>query len=91
VIEMCNYCEWEEMEKCSIKGYLLNDFCCEKCTDRNGTFCAKLNKDVSGTYDISDPKLITQIFDQLEAKIKTELSNYKEIILSKAKKEVIIR
>jgi len=28
---MCNYCECEEFEKCSIVGYLPYRFCCENC------------------------------------------------------------
>ncbi|MHA1268476.1 MAG: hypothetical protein ACTSPY_01695 [Candidatus Helarchaeota archaeon] len=88
---MCNYCSCDEIDKCSIRGFMPKGFCCDKCNIMLSELCARKDGEEEILYEISDPQIITKIFDQLEEKIKIDLNNYKELILSKTKKEMIIR
>ncbi|MHA1230503.1 MAG: hypothetical protein ACTSRP_04290 [Candidatus Helarchaeota archaeon] len=92
---MCNYCICDEMDKCSIRGYLPTGYCCDKCKGLVGIVIEQCDKKVYETmdviYEIPSKEIINQIFNKLEEKIKDDLDKFKEIIFDKTKKEMIIR
>jgi flagellar motor component MotA len=46
-LSMCNYCECENEQLCSIKGQIPTGFCCPKCNFYiDGTTCERLREKV---------------------------------------------
>ena len=83
---MCNYCDCEAVELCSIRGYMSIGSCCEKCEFLSEGKCTRIELLNSDPEEV----LISNTISSLEKKILEDLGKFKNELLSKKKQKVFI-
>ena len=85
---MCNACDCEAIDLCSIRGYLSFGSCCEKCAFIAESKCTRL--EVLNGVDDPEEVLISRTINNLEKKILEDLGRFKKDLLEKKKQKIFI-
>lgn len=85
---MCNSCDCEVIDKCSIRGYMPVGSCCEECVLISSIKCETIEQAVKESD--KNEELISTTIDTLEKKIKSDLTEFKNELIKKQKQKIFI-
>ncbi|NHI93077.1 MAG: hypothetical protein EAX96_11285 [Candidatus Lokiarchaeota archaeon] len=85
---MCNYCDCEAIDFCSIRGYMSIGSCCEKCGFIINNECTRI--EILKKVDDPEEILISKTINNLEKKILEDLGRFKNELLQKKKQKIFI-
>jgi len=85
---MCNTCDCEEIDKCSIRGYMPVGSCCEECILISSIKCETVEETVKESD--KNEELIVNTIENLEKKIINDLDEFKTELIKKQKQKIFI-